>query len=689
MRARFGAFVLPAILSALLLAAWGCSGGGGPGDDPGAPAPDVPADPGGAGDPGGVDPGPVDPGRDPFEPADPGTGPDDASKDPAAPDDGLAPDDHGPTEDGVPPPDDGPADVAAPDACVCTAGACCDGCRFRGADHVCRDAAGACDVAERCTGGDADCPDDGFVDPGAPCGDPAESACDLPDACDGFGACLANPLDADVPCDDGLACNGSDFCDGFGTCDRHAGDPCEAGTTCVEGRGCLDECQWAEFLGTSTGCTFWSVFLQRSADAEAGIQHAVAVANPHDTEVTVTAYAAGDQQVATTTVGAGSVGTLTLGSDRRLAGPGIFDRAYRVVASRPVGMIQINPRQDEILYHNADASLLLPDGALGTRYRATTWPSWYWYFNSGCGEPERVYHEGFVTVVATEPGTTTVTVTYGAASVAGDGIEAQASGDTVQYVLSRHQVLNLNSAPAMDCADTCLGPDLTGSLIVADRRIAVFGGHPCAALPEANGSCLHMEHQVPPEPAWGTHHVAVRTARLGSSPQPERFRILAGTDGTQVTLTGGAQDAFTLDAGQVRTVTPGADVVLHATHPVLVAQYLPTWSYGEENGWNAMTLLAPVARFRKDHVFPITSFYNQDRALITAPPGTEVRLDGTPLEPSLFQEIPGTGWRFAIVAVDDGLHRIAASDPVGLQVYGHATYYVTGSNRSYAFVGGW
>ncbi|HOI10356.1 MAG TPA: IgGFc-binding protein, partial [Myxococcota bacterium] len=176
--------------------------------------------------------------------------------------------------------------------------------------------------------------------------------------------------------------------------------------------------------------------------------------------------------------------------------------------------------------------------------------------------------------------------------------------------------------------------------------------------------------------------VAVRTARLGSSPQPERFRILAGTDGTQVTLTGGAQDAFTLDAGQVRTVTPGADVVLHATHPVLVAQYLPTWSYGEENGWNAMTLLAPVARFRKDHVFPITSFYNQDRALITAPPGTEVRLDGTPLEPSLFQEIPGTGWRFAIVAVDDGLHRIAASDPVGLQVYGHATYYVTGSNRS-------
>ncbi|HOI10267.1 MAG TPA: hypothetical protein PK313_07300, partial [Myxococcota bacterium] len=355
MRARFGAFVLPAILSALLLAAWGCSGGGGPGDDPGAPTPDVPADPGGAGDPGGVDPGPVDPGRDPFEPADPGTGPDDASGDPAAPDDGLAPDDHGPTEDGVPPPDDGPADVAAPDACVCTAGACCDGCRFRDADHVCRDAAGACDVAERCTGGDADCPDDGFVDPGAPCGDPAESACDLPDACDGFGACLANPLDADVPCDDGLACNGSDFCDGFGTCDRHAGDPCEAGTTCVEGRGCLDECQWAEFLGTSTGCTFWSVFLQRSADAEAGIQHAVAVANPHDTEVTVTAYAAGDQPVATTTVGAGSVGTLTLGSDRRLAGPGISDRAYRVVASRPVGMIQINPRQDEILYHNADA----------------------------------------------------------------------------------------------------------------------------------------------------------------------------------------------------------------------------------------------------------------------------------------------------------------------------------------------
>lgn len=697
MRARFGAFVLRTFPLLLAMAALGCSGGGGPGDDPGAGSPDVSADPGGAIDAGQdsfvfVDPGiATDPGI-----SDPGAASDVAGQDSGTADDAAIVDVMGLDADDTPAPSDhGPADVADaadfadPGVCECSTGACCDGCRFRGAEQVCRHATGECDLAERCSGDASGCPDDGFVTSGEPCGDPTESACDLPDACDGFGACLANFLDLDVPCDDGLECNGSDFCDGLGACGRHAGDPCEAGTTCVEGRGCLDECQWAEFLGTSMGCVFWSVFLQRSMDAAAGILHAVAVANPHDTEVTVTAYGSGDQQVATTTVGAGSVGTLTLGSDRRLAGPGIFDRAYRVVASRPVGMVQINPRQDEILYHNADASLLLPDGALGTRYRAMTWPSWYWYLNSGCGEPERVYHQGFVTVVATEPGTTTVIVTYGAASVAGDGVEAQASGDTVQYVLSPYQVLNLNSASAEGCAESCLGPDLTGSLIIADQRIAVFGGHPCAALPETNGSCLHMEHQVPPEPAWGTDHVAVRTARLGSNPQPERFRILAGTDGTQVTLTGGAQDAFALDAGQVRTVTPGADVVIHATHPVLVAQFLPTWGYGDDNGWNAMTLLAPIARFRKDFTFPITPFYNQDRVLVTAPPDTEVALDGTPLDPSQFQEIPETGWRFAILTVDDGLHRVAASNPAGLQVYGHSTYYVTGSNRSYAFVGGW
>jgi hypothetical protein len=686
MRARFGA----SVLLAFVLAFPGCSGRGDHDRDPGAPMPDVAADPGGTADQGQDLPRqdlPVV--SDPGAPVDPGDDLDEAATDPGTPDDVGPTDKIGPPEDdGTEPADDGTVADADAATCQCTVGECCDGCHFRGADHVCRERAGLCDVEERCTGDAAGCPDEGFADFGNPCGGPAESACDLPDACDGYGVCLSNHLDEDTPCDDGLTCNGNDFCDALGACDRHTGDPCDVGTTCVEGRGCLDECQVAEFLGTSTGCQFWSVFLQRAEGVDPGVLHALAVSNPHDTEVTVTVFGAGDQQVATANVGPGTVGTLTLGGDRRLTGPGVSDRAFRVVASRPVGLVQINPRQDEILYHNADASLLLPDGALGTRYRATTWPSWYYYFNSGCGEPTREYRSGFVAIVATEPGTTTVTVTYQAASVAGDGLEAQAAGDTVQYALTRHQVLNLNSAPAEDCADSCLGPDLTGSLIVADRRIAVFGGHPCAALPETNGTCLHMEHQVPPETAWGRDHVAVRTARLGS-PKPERFRILAGMDDTEVTLAGGAQDAFTLNAGQVRTVTPEADFVVHAKHPVLVTQFLPTWGYGDDNGWNAMTLLAPVERFRREFVFPVTSFYNLDQVLVVAPPDTEVRLDGSPLDPSLFQEIPETGWRFAILTVDDGLHRIEASNPVGLQVYGHSTYYYTGSNRSYAFTGGW
>ncbi len=88
---------------------------------------------------------------------------------------------------------------------------------------------------------------------GAPCGDPADTNCDNPDACDGFGVCQSNHEPNGTPCPDALYCNGAETCqDGVcapgtpvpGCCeddgDCNNGDVCDgqescSNHTCVQG----------------------------------------------------------------------------------------------------------------------------------------------------------------------------------------------------------------------------------------------------------------------------------------------------------------------------------------------------------------------------------------------------------------------------------------------------------------------
>ncbi|HNT29314.1 MAG TPA: IgGFc-binding protein, partial [bacterium] len=341
---------------------------------------------------------------------------------------------------------------------------------------------------------------------------------------------VADPGD---PCDDTLFCNGADHCSG-GECALHDDDPCDALETCVEGRGCLTECETAEAKESYVGCEYWGAFLQNDTPNN----YAVVVANPNDTEVTVTAYGNGNVELAQFTVAAYGVNSQTFDTTRHLTGAGIFDHAFKFVASRPVTMTQMNPFGNVLTYTN-DASLLLPKGALGHQYYAMSWPDWYYYEGSGCeGEPVTTYnYPGFVSVVAVEPGTTTVTVTYHGDSAPGDGeFAAQEAGDTVQYTLTQYQILNLNSAAGSGTV-TAYGADLTGSLIEADKRVAVFGGHECTDVPADKFACDHLEHQVFPLRSWGKEYVAVRTKSCGT--ESDYLRILASVNGTSVSWSGG------------------------------------------------------------------------------------------------------------------------------------------------------
>jgi len=126
----------------------------------------------------------------------------------------------------------GDGTVEGPEACDAgvsngAAGSCCaSDCTFVAANTVCRSAAGECDVAESCTGSNAECPADTFKPNATPCGE-TFGACDvqLVKSCTGSNAqCYGPPAALSV-----LGARYSDFTvTSFNTFNVQGGD--------VEGR---------------------------------------------------------------------------------------------------------------------------------------------------------------------------------------------------------------------------------------------------------------------------------------------------------------------------------------------------------------------------------------------------------------------------------------------------------------------
>jgi len=84
-----------------------------------------------------------------------------------------------------------------------------------------------------------------------------------------------------------------------------------------------------------------------------------------------------------------------------------------------------------------------------------------------------------------------------------------------------------------------------------------------------------------------------------------------------------------------------------------------------------MILAAPVEQFRTDYVFLTPDKYQDDYINVIAPSTASVTLDGTTLIGSLYTSIPTTGYKVARIKVNDGVHTISATEPVGVIVYGY------------------
>lgn len=411
-------------------------------------------------------------------------------------------------------------------------------------------------------------------------------------SCGGATSCIDGKCQICTPglkqCDGGKAVTCQD--DGSGWLVL---DDCNAKDLACLGGLCVDPCGADYKSNTNVGCDYWAVDLDNAqvpcgpklCDAQ-NMQYSVIISNTRPKAATVTV---------TTSTGKSSAYTIPpnalkvldlpdpawgLPGPIQVDGTGISAAAYRIKSNVPIVAYQFNPLQNVGVFSN-DASLLLPANGVGNEYYVMSRQQ---NFNN---------LRGTMTVVAVSEGSTQVTVVTTAKTLPGKGVPGLAKGEAFKATLSQGEVLNIETNE--------LGADLTGSRVIADKPIAVFGGSEGSNVPDTNvcvippgateGSCAtqgwpcttnadcpvtccadHIEEQLIPVKQWGMVYLASKLQPRGA--EKDVWRILAAEDGTTV-VTDPPQAAIPpLNKGNFFEFESASDFVILANKPIMVGQFM-------------------------------------------------------------------------------------------------------------------
>jgi hypothetical protein len=487
------------------------------------------------------------------------------------------------------------------------------------------------------------------------------------------------------------------------------------------GGACIEECELSKKQNSYQGCDFWACDLDNAFvpggrsgyyDA-AGAQYSIVVSNPNTKRSATVEITDSDGKVNFDSkqlpidyspIPPGGLRVFNV-PRRDVDGTTLAPLAYRVEASIPVSVYQFNPLENVGVFSN-DASIILPENVLDEWYIVMT--------------REQTFEilRGQLAVIGTSETPTDVTVTVTAHTLENKalGIPALSPGDSYKATLHKYDILSIETNRP--------GDDLTGSVVLATNRVAVFGASEASNAPntarckiapgEESGFCEwdgatecespldclsfntccadHLEMQMFPVRTWGKRYIAARSYPRGKA--KDVWRILAAEDGTVVTTVPPQANIPVLNSGEHFEFESSMDFEVISKKPVLVGQFLAAQDAPDPNvGGNAQAddakigdpafmLAVPYEQYRVDYVFIAPPKYAFNYITITAPTGSEIILDGEVIDSSRWTPI-GTGeFSSAFAELKEGTHDIRGDEPFGIISYGWDDYV------SYGYPGG-
>ena len=348
------------------------------------------------------------------------------------------------------------------------------------------------------------------------------------------------------------------------------------------------------------------------------------------------------------------------GSAENLGSEMIQDLGIHVTSQQPVS-VYIHQ------YHGmrSEATVVLPQESIGHSYYVMSY--------TGVLIQNEPYESEFL-LVGTED-ETLINITLSATSARG-----KAAGSTFTIELDQGETYQVQARNHFD--------DLTGTQIVADKKIAVFGGNDWTEVPTGCSFRDNLLEQMYSIDTWGKKFVTVPNDKVSY----DIFRILGSEDDTNVLVSTTTGDTpYNIDAGTFVEFRNGLPSFIEADKPVLVAQYnVGSSCSGHFLGDPSMVLLNSVEQTRDTVTLYNSSFENISENFINIITQTNdieaVVFDGTRLVDAGFEFLPvGADERFSFVrlSVSVGAHTISSE---GCGVI--ATAYGYGDVESYAYSGG-
>ena len=543
------------------------------------------------------------------------------------------------------------------------------------------------------------------------------------ETCEGNLQCLGGSCmfcyPGDMMCEENVAMR----CNYQGTAWEMVQDCSNGGLSCHMGT-CLSPCAGDIKQNTNAGCEFYAVDLDNyeSFDNDAqNAQYAVITSNTSKTDQVEVTLTQPDGKELTATIPPSSLHKFQLPPTFNVNDTMTGFKAFKVTSTRPIVVYQFNPLSNVVEVFSNDASVLMPAPSLGSEYYVMTYG-----FGGTAGSTDSS-SSSYFTVVGLSTTPTEVTFTVSADTKAGGDIPALTKGNSHTLTLQQGEVLNVASSGA--------GGDLTGSHIIANSPIEVFGGHECP-FTAALCCCDHLEQQLMPVSTWGTQYIVSKSWERWL--EKDYVRILASEDGTTVTVNPGiGVNIPTLNAGDHYTFQSTVNLQIIADKPILVAQFLASsyeilgkpnvldcwddsdcpspfvceWSYGFCTGPScsnssqcmagttceldslggacapigdpAFILAVSAQQFMESYVFLTPDAYLHDYLNVIAPMDAQtVVLDNNQINPSSFIPVGASGFGVYRAEVTDGIHTIWSDKKIGIVVYGYD------NDVSYGYPGG-
>jgi hypothetical protein len=367
---------------------------------------------------------------------------------------------------------------------------------------------------------------------------------------------------------------------------------------------------------------------------------------------------------------------------------GAGDDGYVIESDQVLQVFMFMPPDGTV---TADASIVLPGPALGTKHRVMT-------YNVHSNNTWQ-----YAAAVATEDDTeVTFTLAQPGSQTDGGGgqpaLDFDMGNDTLVVTIDRLDTLviagnwenNLNMGLN----------EFTGSLFESDKPIAVYSGKHLANIPE--GACCAdlIADAVPPTSVYGTEYAGVRFLPTGQPGKPDIWRFMGNADGTVIELSGDYQDTLMLDEGEFVDVSTGEVFWATGNLPFGLGHFMTAGSLMSaqlqpydcapfaDAGDPAFGFAYPAGNWLNRYLFsPGTgdSTWCHDHATVVAPMGQwdQITMDGAPL-PAPTPIGGGSNHGYAYIPVPNASHEIEGPPTVGIEVtvYGYVSY------GSYMFPGG-